>query len=780
MAGGPSITITINAENKAGPTVQEIRADFKGLAEEIAKAMEAANQKTEQSASKLGGIFKTALGGVLSAVQGIAGAIGSVFSGVVGVVGGILGGLVDVAKAVVSGIIGAFKLIPDALGLVFNKVTALGAAAFGFVALKLGEAGAQSEAMGQALERLAKKAGQSGDAIVSAIKRGSGETITQLDAMRVANQALIANLNLTPEKFEQLAGVADLLADAVGGDTAEAFEQLVKGIQSGNDKLLESVGIHVEVKKVLEDYANALLKTEQAGKKVQFLTERERKLALVKAAQEKVREDLSLLTKAEQDALTTTEKLTEKQRERGEVARSAIQIELDRAKATGDFSRILGEEFENEALAAAMHEKYGKAVKATADDLTEAQKSHAILNAVLEQSASLLKDAEGSADLLGDAYDRIAVLMKDGFTSAADAVRPALLSIAQAIEPILIATKEWIDANQALITSGISSFAEKLADGITRFAGRLPEIVELVRGGLSAAFDFAAKAGQVAWTVITDAIGGAMREVGIFREAFAGLMNGEGFSIEGSVLLQTFRVVKTQAKLAALEIAEAFTESFGSAAVSVANFVLGVRNSIAEAALYAKSAQNTASDIGDFFAGLFPLGSGREAKDDVARRDAESARRRAALAQAAIDLAPRGPLSQEQLLNGIGSSRSSAQAEADAALLQLGSVLQDVSDRGGQVREAATQGVERLKTSITGFFATDEERAARELQATEDAAAATASALESQAALSRALVEEQVRLKQRAESVRLEVEELRRQAKFGFEAGGVQAVAAGG
>lgn len=676
MAAGPSITITISAENKAGPTVQEIRADFKGLAEEIAKAMDEANKKTEESSSKLPGIFKSALGGVLSAVQGVAGAIGGIFSGVVGIVGSVLGGLVDVAKTVVGAIIGAFKLLPDALGLVFNKVTALGAAAFGFVALKLGEAGAKSEAMGQALERLAKRTGASSDAIVAAIKRGSGETIARLDAMRVANQALIAGLDLTPEKFEQLAGVADLLADAVGGDTAEAFEQLIQAIRAGNDRLLETVGINIEAKAAFEAYA------ESVGKK--------------------------------------------------------------------------------------------------ADDLTEAERSQALLNEVLREGSRLLKEAEGSADLLGDAYDRIAVLMKDGFTAAADAVRPALLSIAQAIEPILLATKAWIDANQALIGSKVAEFAERLAEGITRFAGRLPEIVELIGGGLSTAFDFAARAGQVAWTVITDAIGGAKREVGIFRDAFADLMNGKGFSIEGSVLLQTFRVVKTQAKLAAIEIAESFTENFGAAAVSVANFALNVRNSIAEAALYAKSAQNTASDIGDFFAGLFPLGTGREAKDDVARREAESARRRAALAQAAIDLAPRGPLSQEQLLKGIGSSRSSAQAEADAALLQLGTVLEEVSASGGEVREAATQGIEKLKTSITGFFATDEERAARELQAAEDAASATASAMESQAALSRALVEEQIRLKQRAESVRLEVEELRRQARVGFEVGGAQAVSAGG
>ncbi len=666
MASGQSITITIAAENKAAPTIQQVKADFTGLADEIAKAMEQANQKTEQSGSKLGSVLKGVFGGILNVVSGVAGAIGGIFSGAVKLVGSILSGLIDVAKAVVGGIISAFKFLPDALGLVFNKVTALAVGAFGFVAFKLGEAAAKSEAMGQALERLAKKAGTSSTAIVAAIKRGSGETITKLDAMRVANEALIANLALSPAQFEKLAAVADLLADAVGGNTAEAFDELVKGIRAGNDRLLEAVGINIEAEASYTAYAAAL----------------------------------------------------------------------------------------------------GKSVA----DLTEAEKSHALLNEVLRESDRLLKDAEGSADLLGDAYDRIAVILKDSFTSAADAARPALLSIAKAIEPIFAATQAWIEANQALIASEVGAFAEKLADGISRFANRLPEIVQLVGGALSKAFDLAGQAGSIAWTGITAVIGGAMREFEVFRDAFVGLLEGRGFSIEGSVLLATFRVIKTQAKVLAIEVAQSFTEAFSDSAVSIANAAIELRNQLAELKLFATVAKNFADGARD----TLSTGFADDAFD--ARRKA----READNARAAIDATPRGPVDAASLRKGLDSSLSSAQADAEVELIRLGTALDDVSRRGAGLREAASAAVGDLTKSVTEFFETDAERAARELEVTEAANAAASATLQTSVGLSKAVVEEQLRRRREMEKIHAEFEELRRQLLGGAAAGGVPTVSAGG
>lgn len=668
--GGPNITITISAENKAAPTIQEVRADFKGLAEEIAKAMREANEATEREGSKLGSVLKGALSGALSVVSGIAGAIGSAFSGAVKLAGSILGGLVDIVKGIVGGIIGAFKLLPDALGVVFNKVTALAVGAFGFVAFKLGEAAASSEAMGQALDRLAKKAGTSSNAIVTAIKRGSGETITRLDAMRVANEALIANLALTPAQFEVLAGTADLLADAVGGDTAEAFAQLVKGIRAGNDRLLEAVGINIEAQQSYEAFAASL----------------------------------------------------------------------------------------------------GKSVA----DLTEAEKSQALLNEVLREGKRLLDDAQGSADLLGDAYDRITVLLRDGFTSAADAARGGLLSVAEAIEPILLATKAWIDANQELIASKVGEFAEGLAEGIERFANKLPEIVELVGGALSTAFDLAARAGSFAWAAITNGIGGAIREFEIFREAFVGLLEGRGFSAEGSVLLQSFRVIKTQAAVLAAEAAEAFTRGFADSAVGIANFAIEARNVLAEVALQAKGLQNDFADAGDFITGIFTRGSGQGARNEA------GAARDAALAQQAIDATPRSKVDAAGLLAEIEARRATAQQDADVELQRLGYALEDAAARGAEVRATASQAVGSLTGTVTEFFKTDAEKAAEQAQAAEAAGNAVTGALQTSVQLSRVVVDEALRQRREAEKAEAELRELIRQMAAGPSLGSTPYVPAGG
>lgn len=669
MASGQSITITINAENKAGPTIQEVKADFKGLAEEIAKAMDEANERTEKSGSKLSGILKSVLGGVVGVVSGIASTIGGIFSGVVSLAGSILSGIVDVVKGVVGGVISAFKLLPDALGLVFNKVTAVAGAALGFVVLKLGEAAAKSEAMGAALDRLAKRAGTSSNAIVAAIKRGSGETITRLDAMRVANQALIAQLDLTPAKFEQLAAVADLLADAVGGDTAEAFESLVQAVRAGNDRLLESVGINIE--------------------------------------------------------------------------------------------------------AEAAYAAYAESLKKSTSDLSEAEKSQALLNAVLVEGSRLLHDAEGSADLLGDAYDRITVLLRDGFTAAADAARGGLLSVAQAIEPILVATKAWIDVNQELITSKVGEFAEGLAGAISRFANRLPEIVDIVGTVLTKAFDLAARAGKIAWEVITDAIGGAIREFEIFRAAFVGLMEGRGFSAEGSVLLQTFRVIRTQAKVLAIDVAQAFTETFADSALAIANFVRDVENGLATLRAVSIAARQVKESFVEGVTNPFddPLDPTSTRGQGIARRQREL--------EAASALKPK--VTRDSLDAGLEASRAQAQNDADTELLRLGFALEEVSKRGESVRQAASDGVAKLTGAVTEFFQTDEERAAAQLQATEDANASAVGAMQAAVRVTSAVIEEQRRARAEYERARAAFEEMLRQRYGGSpDLGGVPSIAAGG
>lgn len=669
MAAGQSMTITINAENKAAPVIDDVKKQFKDLAEGIGDSMESANEETEKSGSKLGGVLKSVLGGITGLFGGIAGVVGGIFSGVVKLAGSIFSGLIDVVKGVVGGIISAFKLLPDAVGLIFNKVTAIAIGAFGFVVVKLGEAAAKSEAMGTALERLAKRTGSSSAEIIAAIKRGSGETISKLDAMRVANEALIAKLDLTPEKFERLAAVADLLADAVGGDTAEAFASLIQAIKGGNDKLLEGVGINIEAEAVFADYA--------------------------------------------------------------------------------------------------------KTLKKSVTDLTEAEKSQALLNAVLIEGDRLMKEAEGSADLLGDAYDRINVLLADGFTEAADAVRGGLLTVSTALEPILISTKGWIEANRELITSKVGEFAEKLADAISRFANRLPEIIDLVGNVLAKAFEIAGKAGEISWNVITNVIGGAMREFDIFRDALLGLLEGKDFSIEGSVLLQTFRVIKTQAKLAALEIAAAFNKQFGEMS-------LGIATKVTEIGLQLNKLQDNFSKVerfGKVYEQVVTLGY---AEGTIGQAMDQRYVEQAELQMERNQIELGRPKSSDDIGDRIKESIGAAKLEADTELVRLGLVAKEAQGAGDRVRAAASKSVSDLTSQVALFFSTDEERAAAELEATENANASAVGAMDSAVKVAQAVIAEQKRARAEYEKARAAFDEMLRQRGLGSDYGGVQAVSAGG
>ena len=669
MAAGQSMTITINAENKAAPVIDDVKKQFKDLAEGIGDSMESANEETEKSGSKLGGVLKSVLGGITGLFGGIAGVVGGIFSGVVKLAGSIFSGLIDVVKGVVGGIISAFKLLPDAVGLIFNKVTAIAIGAFGFVVVKLGEAAAKSEAMGTALERLAKRTGSSSAEIIAAIKRGSGETISKLDAMRVANEALIAKLDLTPEKFERLAAVADLLADAVGGDTAEAFASLIQAIKGGNDKLLEGVGINIEAEAVFADYA--------------------------------------------------------------------------------------------------------KTLKKSVTDLTEAEKSQALLNAVLIEGDRLMKEAEGSADLLGDAYDRINVLLADGFTEAADAVRGGLLTVSTALEPILISTKGWIEANRELITSKVGEFAEKLADAISRFANRLPEIIDLVGNVLAKAFEIAGKAGEISWNVITNVIGGAMREFDIFRDALLGLLEGKDFSIEGSVLLQTFRVIKTQAKLAALEIASAFNKQFGEMS-------LGIATKVTEIGLQLNKLQDNFSKVERFAKVYEQVTTLGYAEGTIGQAMDQRYVEQAELQMERNQIELGRPKSSDDIGDRIKESIGAAKLEADTELVRLGLVAKEAQGAGDRVRAAASKSVSDLTSQVALFFSTDEERAAAELEATENANASAVGAMDSAVKVAQAVIAEQKRARAEYEKARAAFDEMLRQRGLGSDYGGVQAVSAGG
>lgn len=284
-------------------SVEELNQNFKKFAEESKRDLKEVAEEGEKTAKTLReklvdslkdamktvnneavgwgiGIARSLFGGlssVVGMVTGLAGSLVGVFEGTVKAIGAVFNGLVSVVRGVASAILGTFEAMGSALGLVFNKVTALVAGAAGFIVFKLGESAAASESFAEGLDQLAKRAGTSAQTIVSAITDGSGKTITRMDAMRIANRALIQGVISTGDQFKELAQLADKLNDVLGVDTATAMEQLIVAIENGNEKMLKGLGIYADAGKALDDYAA------KAGKKAADLTQEEKAQAFLNA-----------------------------------------------------------------------------------------------------------------------------------------------------------------------------------------------------------------------------------------------------------------------------------------------------------------------------------------------------------------------------------------------------------------------------------------------------------------------------------------------------------------
>ena len=287
----PDLTIRIVGDSESGQrAVTDLENRFDDLSDEIRSTLKEAGDAGERSASRIrgafGGTLIRSIGRAFSAIPSI---IGGVFSTAAGIAGKALSGLVSVVRGIVGAIGSIISGIADAFGLVFNKVTAIVAAASAFVVKRLGDQAVAFEGLDKGLQNLAKSAGTSAEAIRSAINRGSKGTIDALTAMRLANTALTLDVARTPEEFERLAEIATVLAATMGIDVTRAFESVVVGIGRQSRLWLDNIGIIVDADKVYEDLAARL------GKTTAELTDMEKKQAF---ANEAIRQGTDLVERS--------------------------------------------------------------------------------------------------------------------------------------------------------------------------------------------------------------------------------------------------------------------------------------------------------------------------------------------------------------------------------------------------------------------------------------------------------------------------------------------------
>lgn len=161
-----------------------------------------------------------------------------------------------------------------AAGAGIAGIVALGAAAVNTVG-QLAETGAQAERVGNAFDSLAGQAGQSGRAMLDAMREASRGTIADTDLMLAANRAMMLGVADSAEEMSKLLEIASARGKAMGLSTAQAFNDIVTGLGRGSALILDNLGIVVDADAANNAYADTL------GKVASKLTEAEKKQALI-------------------------------------------------------------------------------------------------------------------------------------------------------------------------------------------------------------------------------------------------------------------------------------------------------------------------------------------------------------------------------------------------------------------------------------------------------------------------------------------------------------------
>lgn len=138
-----------------------------------------------------------------------------------------------------------------------------------------------------ALGGLTKQYGTSADAMIEAIQRAADGTIPKINAITVANKALM--MGLDPAQIESFAAGAKQFSGALRADMEGAFAALTQAAATGNERMLKSLGIIVDLDGAHKKYAASL------GITVERLTAEERQMVNVTAVQRAMNDTMSKL-----------------------------------------------------------------------------------------------------------------------------------------------------------------------------------------------------------------------------------------------------------------------------------------------------------------------------------------------------------------------------------------------------------------------------------------------------------------------------------------------------
>lgn len=219
MAGRNRLTILVDAKNNASGQLRSVGSDVSSIAQSIEGAF--------------------SLDGAISGIGQLSPALGTVAA----------------AAAGVGVAVGGWKL-----------ATAVG---------DLGRLGAGAQRVSDGFNDLARDAGQSGNAMLDALRGASAGAINNQQLMISASRSMMLGVADSADEMSALMAVAVDRGRKLGMDAQTAFNDLVTGLGRASPQILDNLAIMVDSEQVFGAYAASI------GKSATALTDAEKKQALV-------------------------------------------------------------------------------------------------------------------------------------------------------------------------------------------------------------------------------------------------------------------------------------------------------------------------------------------------------------------------------------------------------------------------------------------------------------------------------------------------------------------
>jgi hypothetical protein len=162
----------------------------------------------------------------------------------------------------------------------FARAAGVAGTAMVAVGVQMFRAASQADRLTTATDNLAKALGETDDEMITGITSAAKGMISDMQAARAANQAMMFKIVENKEQMQELAQIAVVLGNAMGQAAGKSIEDMTLGLGRQSKMILDNLGIIVNVEQAYEDYAESLGKTASA------LTDAEKQQAFTTAALE--------------------------------------------------------------------------------------------------------------------------------------------------------------------------------------------------------------------------------------------------------------------------------------------------------------------------------------------------------------------------------------------------------------------------------------------------------------------------------------------------------------